>query len=222
MIFKALKSVVNLVFAALFLMAATAQAKPSLALKQVTQKYRSAKMVEMTVNKVIKSELLGREIPYDGKIFLASGKFRWENKTPDETLLVFDGSTIWSVQMPPKEFGGSVQIMKGKVDKKTKSQILISTLLGKEPVEKNFKVLKEEKKSDGIVLLEVEPTGSDLTIKKLNLVLDTKKKELKEVSYVDDVGNATSLKFSNIEFLKKEDKSLFKYVPPKGAQVSNL
>jgi outer membrane lipoprotein carrier protein len=221
MIFKALKSVVNLVFVGLLFVAISASAKPSRALKEVTQKYRNAKMVEMAVDKVIKSELLGREVTYNGKIFLANGKFRWENKTPDETLLVFDGTTIWSVQMPPKEFGGAVQILKGKVDKKTRSQILISTLLGKEPIERNFKVLKEEKK-DNQAMLEIAPQGTDLTIKKLNLVLDTKKKELSEVSYVDDVGNLTILKFSNIQFLKKEDKNLFKYVPPKGAQVSNL
>jgi Outer membrane lipoprotein-sorting protein len=221
MIFKALKSVVNLVFVAITLMAFSAQAKTSQALKQVTQKYRSAKMVEMTVNKVIKSELLGREIPYDGKIYLSAGKFRWENKTPDETLLVFDGSTIWSVQMPPKEFGGSTQVLKGKVDKKTRSQILISSLLGKEPIEKNFKVLTEEKK-DGEAKLTVEPVGSDLTIKKIDLVLDTKKKLLTQISYVDDVGNATTLKFSDVKFLNNEKKSLFKYVPPKDAQVSNL
>jgi outer membrane lipoprotein carrier protein len=221
MIFKALKSVVNLVFVGLLFVAISVSAKPSRALKEVTQKYRNAKMVEMAVDKVIKSELLGREVTYNGKIFLANGKFRWENKTPDETLLVFDGTTIWSVQMPPKEFGGAVQILKGKVDKKTRSQILISTLLGKEPIERNFKVLKEEKK-DNLAILEVAPQGTDLTIKKLNLVLDTKKKEMSEVSYVDDVGNLTTLKFSNIQFLKKEDKNLFKYVPPKGAQVSNL
>ncbi|MNJ91135.1 lipoprotein chaperone [compost metagenome] len=219
---KALKTVGKAVLPFLIFSVSTmAFAKSSTALNAVTKKYRSAKMVEMNVDKTIKSELLGKETLYKGKIFLSGGKFRWENTTPEETLLIFDGSTIWSVQIPPKEFGGPVQVARGKVDKKTKSQILISALLGNEPIEKNFKVLKEKKSGD-VTTVEVAPQGNDLTIKTLNLVLNTKDKALAEVSYLDDVGNLTTMKFSGIKFLKKEDKKLFKYQPPKDAQVSDL
>jgi outer membrane lipoprotein carrier protein len=174
----------------------------------------------MAVDKTVKSELLGKETKYSGKIFMANGKFRWENTTPEETLLVFDGTTIWSVQTPPKEFGGPVQVGKGKVDKKTKSQLLISTLLG-EDLEKSFKVLKEEKVGSD-AKIEIEPKGDGLTVKKLSLLIDTKKSELKELSYKDDIGNLTTISFSNIQFKQKANNKLFKYQPPKDAQVTNL
>ncbi|MDG0814998.1 LolA family protein [Bdellovibrio svalbardensis] len=189
-------------------------------LQKLSKKYRSAKLVEMDVEKTVKLELQGRETKYDGKIYLANGKFRWENTTPEETLLVFDGTTIWSVQTPPKEFGGAPQVARGKVDKKTKSQILISSLLGGD-LEKNFKVVKEEKGSD-VVKIEVAPQGNELSVKSLNLVIDAKKNQMTELSYKDDLGNLTTMKFSKIQFLKKADSSKFKYQPPKGAQVTDL
>ena len=203
-----------------FVLSFAAQAAPNKTLKAFGKNYRSAKLVEMAVEKTVKSELLGKETKHVGKIFLANGKFRWENTTPEETLLVFDGTTIWSVQTPPKEFGGPVQVAKGKVDKKTKSQLLISTLLG-EDLEKNFKVLKEEKVGSDSKI-EIAPKGDGLTVKTLTLLIDTKKSELKELSYKDDIGNLTTLVFSNLKFKSKGDKSLFKFKPPKGAQVTDL
>jgi outer membrane lipoprotein carrier protein len=61
-----------------------------------------------------------------------------------------------------------------------------------------------------------------LKINTLNITVLEKTKEVTEISYVDDVGNTTTMKFSKIEFNKKKNKKLFKYVPPKDAQVTNL
>lgn len=188
--------------------------------QKVFAKYRAAKMVDMSVEKTVKLELQGRETKYQGHIFLANGKFRWENSFPEETLLVFDGSIIWSVQTPPKELGGKPQIARGKVDKKNKSQILISTLLSGD-LEKNFKVVKETKEN-GFAILEVSPLGNDLQVKSLNLSIDQKNQTLSEISYKDDLGNQTIMAFSKINFLKKADEKKFKYQPPKGAQVTDL
>lgn len=190
------------------------------ALQKITKKYRASKVVEMTVEKSVKSELLGRETKYDGKIYIGNDKFRWENDTPEKTLLVYDGDTIWSEQSPPPEFGGAVQVARGKVNKKTKSHILISSLLG-DDLEKNFKIVKETKQADG-VLLEVVPRQDDLTVKTLNVLIDTKANLLKQISYHDDIGNLTMMSFSDVKFLNKEKKNLFKYQPPKGAQVTEL
>jgi outer membrane lipoprotein carrier protein len=190
------------------------------ALQKVTKKYGATKLVEMNVDKTVKSELLGKETKYEGKIFLTKGKFRWENSKPEKTLLVYDGKTIWSEQTPPPEFGGPIQVAKGKVDKKTKSQILLSTLLGTD-VKKNFKVLNEKKDGD-VLTLDVKPLHDDLTAKEMTIQLNTKDSTLKQVSYKDDIGNVTTLNFSNVNFLKAEKKNLFKYEPPKGAQITDL
>jgi outer membrane lipoprotein carrier protein len=113
-----------------------------------------------------------------------------------------------------------VQVAKGVVNKKTRSQILISSLMG-ESLGKNFKVVSEKKGTDGVAVT-VEPKGDDLTIKSIDLVVDEKASVLKTVAYKDEVGNLTTMKFSDVKFLNKENKNLFKYQPPKDAQVTNL
>jgi outer membrane lipoprotein carrier protein len=195
-------------------------ASSTTALQKVTKKYRSTKLVEMSVEKTVKSELLGKETKHEGKIFLGAGKFRWENTKPEKTLLVYDGKTIWSEQSPPPEFGGPVQVARGKVDKKTKSHILLSTLIGTD-IKKNFKVLSDKKEGD-ILTVDVQPLQDDLNIKAMSLRLNTKDNTLNQVSYKDDIGNTTTLTFTNVNFLKSEKKNLFKYQPPKDAQVTDL
>lgn len=189
-------------------------------LKQVTKKYRASQLVEMNVEKLVKSELLGKETKYLGKIYLANGKFRWENSSPEKTLLVFDGSTIWSEQVAPKEFGGPVQVAKGKVDKKTRSHVLISSLLGTE-LEKSFTIGKEEKSGD-LIKFDVTPKNGSLTVQSMQVVIDSANNTMKTISYKDDIGNLTIMNFSEVKFLKKSKNKLFIYQPPKDAQVSDL
>lgn len=215
-----LKNIKLLVFLTSIPVHIFASAEQGEALQKVAKKYRSAQLVEMNVEKTVKSELLGKETKYLGKMFLANGKFRWENETPEKSLIVFDGTTIWSEQTPPKEFGGQVQVAKGKVDKKNRSHILISSLLGAD-VLKNFKVDKQESLNDS-VKLHVTPKGTELTVKSLQLIIDVKENILQKISYTDDIGNLTTLSFSNVKFLKKQKNILFKYQPPKNAQVTDL
>ncbi|MEN0057654.1 MAG: outer membrane lipoprotein carrier protein LolA [Bdellovibrio sp.] len=211
-------SVLSIAF--LFMSVFQAEAAESALLQKVSKKYRDAKLVEMNVEKSVKSDLLGKETKHTGRIFLAKGKFRWENTQPEKTLLVFDGTTIWSEQSPPKEFGGPVQVAKGKVDKKNKGHVLISSLLGTD-LKKNFKIGDEKKEGD-TVKVSVQPLNGGLTVKSLLLTLSPKESTLKQISYEDDIGNVTTMKFSNVQFLKTEKSSLFKYTAPKGAQVTDL
>ncbi len=175
----------------------------------------------MRTEKIVKSELMGTENKFSGTIAISQGNFRWENTEPEKSLLIFDGQTIWSEQSPPKEFPGPVQVVKAKVDKKNKSQVIIGSLLGSGTLFENFNVISEKIQGDEY-LYKIEPKSKDLKISVLNLSVLKKTKEVAEISYLDDVGNLTTMKFSRIEFNKKKNKDLFKYVPPKDAQVTNL
>jgi len=190
-------------------------------LKDIGKKYRNTKLVKIETDKKVTSELLGKTTDYEGFIYLSQGKFRWENEKPDQSLLLFDGETIWNVQYPPKDLGGPVQVAKAKLDKNTKSQILISTLIGKEPIDKNFEVLGE-KSDKGIITVSLKPLSSDLRVKELTLDLEPKTKQIKKISYKDDVDNLTVIEMKKTDFIPKENKDLFKYKIPKDAQVTNL
>ncbi len=189
-------------------------------LKNLASKYRSTPLVKMAVIKTLKSDLMNKETSHEGRIFLAENRFRWENDKPEKTLLVFDGKLIWSEQTPPPELGGPIQVAKGEVSKNNGAQILISSLVGGD-FTKNFKIKKEVSESLG-KRFHLDPVNKQLNVTKLSVLIDTKKIELKEVSYFDDIGNETHLKFSKIEFVNKANDNLFRYKLPKGAQVTNL
>jgi outer membrane lipoprotein carrier protein len=190
-------------------------------LRAATQKYYRSEMTVMKTEKTVKSELMGTENKFLGNIAISKGLFRWENTEPEKSLLVFDGQTIWSEQGAPKEFPGPAQVVKARVDKKNKSQVIIGSLLGGGELFENFNILGEKIRNNEYQYT-IEPKNKDLKINTLNITVLEKTKEVTEISYVDDVGNTTTMKFSKIEFNKKKNKKLFKYVPPKDAQVTNL
>lgn len=190
-------------------------------LLSVVEKYKASPMVTMKVEKTVKLELMGKETNHSGQIAMSGEKFRLDTETPEKALLLFDGKTLWTVQYPPKELGGPAQVGKASINKKNKSQILLSALLDKNSLKKNFKILKEETKGDKIVFT-IFPLTADLSVKSVDLTIDNKKKILEQVAYNDDVNNLTTMKFSEIEFQKKAKPELFKFQPPKDAQVTNL
>jgi outer membrane lipoprotein carrier protein len=175
----------------------------------------------MKVVKVVKSELMGTETRFIGKISISAGLFRWENTEPEKSLIVYDGETIWNEQSPPKEFPGPSQVAKAKLDRKNRSQVMITSLLGGTSVFENFTVLSE-KVADKTATYLVSPKTSDLKIKSLEIVILKNEKEVSQISYQDDVGNLTTMDFSRLEFNQKKNDQLFKYTPPKGAQVTTL
>jgi outer membrane lipoprotein carrier protein len=188
-------------------------------LDEVVSKYRTSKLVSMDVVKTVKSKVLSKETKFVGKIYLSQSKFRWDTDTPEKTQIIFDGKTIWNVQHPSAELPGPIQVAKSKVDKNTKKQILLATLLGTSEVKKNFKVLKTEVQKDE-KLYFLEPKGSDLQVK--DLVIHIANKKISGISFKDDIGNQTDMNFKNVEFSKKEKSKLFNYAPPKDAQVITL
>jgi outer membrane lipoprotein carrier protein len=200
----------------------SAPAGPDLTiLNQTTAKYRKAKMIQMSVLKTVKSDLTGKETNYKGTIYLSSGLFRMVNTEPEKSLLVFDGSTIWNEQPPSPDFPGPVQVTKSRLAGKNKSQALFATLLTKDPLTKSFKILSSKKQADQTVY-EASPLTSELTIKSLTLKISNPSKQVSEISYKDDIGNLTVMKFTDPQFKNSLDKKLFQYKPPKGAQVNEI
>ncbi|MGZ3743353.1 MAG: LolA family protein [Pseudobdellovibrionaceae bacterium] len=190
-------------------------------LKEVSNKYRNSKLVKIETSKKVTSELLGKTTNYQGIIYLSQGKFRWQNETPEQSLLLFDGEYIWNIQYPPKDLGGPIQVAKAKLDKNTKSQILISILIGKEPLEKNFKVIQEKTEQD-VLSVELQSRTGDIRVKGLTLNVDMNSKLITKITFKDDVDNMTEIEMKKTEFLPKENRELFKYKIPKDAQVTNL
>ena len=201
-----------------FIFGAKANVSP---LDSTLQKYKDSTLVEMKVTKVVKSEVMQKEIKFEGKIYFSSGKLRWENSKPEKSLIVFDGETMWNVQFPSEDFPGPVQVAKGKIDKKNQSKIFLTSLFKKQNVMSEFKVLSE-KKDKNSTLYKLESKNKDPMVQDLEIKVDHENLFIEEVRYKDDIGNLTLMSFSKVEFKTEIKKGLFKYVPPKNAQVTNL
>lgn len=188
-------------------------------LNDIAAKYRKANLVTVQLTKSVKSNLLGKESIYKGTMYLAPNKFRLNIDEPEKSQIIFDGKTIWSVQYPSKELPGPLQVAKSKLDKNTRKQILISTLLSKGGLKENFKTLKEEK-IENTTRVTLTPLKGDLNLKNLEITL--KENKIISLYYIDDVGNSTRMEFEKTEFSNKPANQLFKFKPPKEAQVTNL
>lgn len=194
--------------------------------ESVAQKYREAKLTKMDISKTVKSDFSG-EKTFEGKLYLAKGLFRMDIVTPEKSTVVFDGKNLWSEQAPSVDFGGQAQVTKTKIDKKSESQLLVTKVFEKGVLQKLFKIesekaVNDEKYKKEIIVIKARPLSKDLAIQLLILGVDPKDKLVTEIGYVDDIGNQTIMRFSNVEFPTNSDKKLFKYEPPKGAQVTNL
>ena len=73
-----------------------------------------------------------------------------------------------------------------------------------------------------IAHLEVDPKGKFPNVEKMQLKINTKKRTLLEMSYTDDIGNKTEIKFSNNRFFTKEKPHRFVYKIKKKDKVTKI
>lgn len=199
------------------------QAAPSVGdLEVVLDVYQRQAMVESSVVKTVTSEMLGKKTEYPGRVWMSKEKFRWETDSPEKSLLVFDGSSIISVQYPNKDLGGKLQVARGKVDTKSNGHILISLIMKKESLSTNFEVIKIDS-AGSIKTIQLKSKRPELGVTSLVITVDSTKKKITELNYSDDIGNKTQLVFGPVYFNKtKASNNFFKFSVPKGAQVTEL
>lgn len=175
------------------------------------------KTARLDVEKTVVSELLNKTTTAKGEIFLGGGKFRWETTSPEKSLIVFDGQTVWTQQT---EEGSNPQVTKTKLNGKSKDQILVKILSGGK-ISSKFRLTGMEK-ADETTVMKMEPVKADPTVKNFSLVLGGKPERLQEIRYTDDIGNLTKIRILKTDTVKKPAADLFKYQVPKDAEVNEL
>lgn len=137
------------------------------------------------------------------------GKFRWSVDKPYQQLLVGDGERVW-VYDPDLN-----QVVRRRND-----QALGSTpaalLAGKDDVEAAFE-WRELPAEDGLDWLGAKPKDKESTFTDIRLGFDAS--GLAALEIVDNFGQRTRIVFSGLERNPKLQPDLFKFTPPKGADV---
>jgi outer membrane lipoprotein carrier protein len=137
------------------------------------------------------------------------GKFRWSVAQPYQQLLVGDGEWVW-IYDPDLN-----QVVKRRAD-----QALGTTpaalLAGKEEVERAFE-WRDLPAADGLEWLGATPKNKESSFTEIRLGFD--KSSLAALEIFDNFGQRTVIKLSKLERNPKLSPELFKFTPPKGADV---
>jgi outer membrane lipoprotein carrier protein len=141
--------------------------------------------------------------------FARPGKIRWAYEKPYEQLIVGDGAKLWvydkdlnqvTVKAISQAIGGSPAAL----------------LAGSNDIDKDFRVISSGMQ-DGLDWLEAVPRSSDSTFQKVRMGFG--KSGLEAMDLTDGFGQTTIVRFSQIEKNPTLSPDLFRFTPPKGADV---
>ncbi|MEQ1837031.1 MAG: outer membrane lipoprotein chaperone LolA [Candidatus Nitrotoga sp.] len=142
--------------------------------------------------------------------FVRPGKFRWEYRKPYEQVIVGDGVKFWLHDVELN------QVTVKKMDAALGSSPA-ALLSGSNEIERGF-VLKDTGARDDLDWLQALPHTQDTGFEKILMAFNAQA-ELAVMELHDALGNKTVLKFSKLKRNPKLSPQLFKFVPPKGADV---
>ena len=141
--------------------------------------------------------------------FSRPGKFRWTYVKPYAQLIVGDGSKIWIYDEDLK------QVTVKKLD-----QALGSTpaalLAGNNEAMRAFN-LSDQGTKGGLEWLEALPRDKEGNFEKIRMGFGSSGLEVMEL--LDSFGQTTVLRFVSLQRNPKLDPGLFRFTPPKGADV---
>jgi outer membrane lipoprotein carrier protein len=141
--------------------------------------------------------------------FSRPGRFRWVYSKPYPQLLVGDGARVWIYDEDLR------QVTVRKLD-----QALGATpaalLAGSNDALKAF-ALKDDGTKDGLEWVEAIPREKESNFERIRMGFGFSGLERMELT--DTFGQTTELRFTGFERNARVDPALFRFVPPKGADV---
>jgi outer membrane lipoprotein carrier protein len=136
------------------------------------------------------------------------GKFRWSYELPYQQLLVSDGKQFWSYDPELKQ-----AVSKRIGDAFGSSP---AALLAGGDLDKSFE-LRDAGAADGLEFVEAIPKQGDASFSRIRIGLRDHLPLSMEIH--DSFGQITLLRFTQFERNPALDAGLFRFVPPKGADV---
>ena len=146
-----------------------------------------------------------------GTLYLAKpGRMRWEFESPEKELLVSDGTTVFSYDP------GLNQVVETPLKQALQAPGATEFLLGAGDVVRDFTGTLGATGADGLLHLTLTPRrGGDTT----ELTLDPNSYDIRALQITDQLGNVTSIAFSDLKKNTPIEETLFKFSPPPGADI---
>ncbi len=191
-------------------------------LSQVFEDLQSAASVSMKVKKKITSPWLNSPKEATGTLDFSKGKIRMKINDPHPSLLVLSGKDIWLEEKQPEDMGGKVQVSHFKAQQARKSSALLALLFGESEIWNELQLINK-KSVGGDLTFNLKPKDQKrLEVKDLKITISEEENQLKAVSFSDELENVTEYDFTSIKKSQRSKSELFKYNPPKGAEVTNF
>ncbi len=150
-----------------------------------------------------------------GRVALAKpGRMRWSYETPQPSLVVSDGATLWMVDPAARE------AQKLAVGEQFLSGAAFQFLLGSGRIADAFRVT-----ADGCTAPRAKLTltpRAEATYESLELEIDTATGEAHATAVLDLFGNRTEVEFSELRYDRGLPPSTFRYTPEPGVRVIEL
>ena len=142
--------------------------------------------------------------------FVRPGKFRWVYQKPYEQIIVGDGKKFWLYDVDLN------QVTVKKLDAALSSSPA-ALLSGSNEIERGF-ALKDLEARQGLEWLQATPKSAETNFDQILMAFNAKS-ELVVMELHDAYGHRTVLRFSELKNNPALASQLFKFVPPKGADV---
>jgi outer membrane lipoprotein carrier protein len=137
------------------------------------------------------------------------GRFRWEYRLPYEQLIVADGEKLWVYdtelqQVTVKELDNAL------------GNAPIMLLSERRPLQEDF-IIHNLQPRDGLQWVELEPRVKDTDFTRITLGMDEQGMKVMELR--DSFGQATEVRFVNLEINVVPAAGSFVFVPPAGVDI---
>jgi outer membrane lipoprotein carrier protein len=150
-----------------------------------------------------------------GRVALAKpGKMRWSYETPEPSLVVSDGATLWIYDPAAREaqrFAVGEQFLSGAA---------FQFLLGSGRIADSFRVAADRCDAPRAHLTLTPKL--DATYQSLELEVDTASGEAHASAVLDLFGNRTEVEFTELRYDSGLGASTFRFVPEPGVRVIEL
>ena len=141
--------------------------------------------------------------------FQRPGRFRWSYAQPYPQLIVGDGARVWIYDQDLNQV--TVRAMERAL-----GSTPAALLAGAADVERAFE-LADAGRRDGLEWVEAKPREREAGFERIRLGMGPAGVQAMEL--VDQFGQTTVLRFSNVVRNPPLDPASFRFVPPKGADV---
>ena len=141
--------------------------------------------------------------------FARPGRIRWAYEKPYEQLIIGDGTKLWVYDKDLNQVTvkGITQAIGGSP---------AALLAGSNDIEKEFRV-SAAGVQDGLEWVEAVPRSAEATFQKVRMGFG--KSGLEAMDLLDGFGQLTIVRFSQVERNPKLAPEIFRFTPPKGADV---